>query len=93
MKKNWAEWFKLYDEANPLIYAQFKHFAYQLLESGRHHGGAKQIMERIRWETAISGRDQFKINNNYATGYAKKLVAEAPRFEGFFSFRKKGDII
>lgn len=88
MKTNWAERFQWYDETNPQVYVAFKKFAYELLAT-RRRGGAKAIMERVRWETrTMLGNDSFKINNNYTAYYARKLVAEAPRFAGFFNSRE-----
>jgi hypothetical protein len=81
--------FHAYDERNPDIYAMFKRFAYEALMSGHHHFGAKAVMERVRWETAVRAKGgTFKINNDYTSRYARKLIAEKPEFDGFFRLRR-----
>ena len=68
--------------------------------SGHHHFGAKAIMERVRWEVSVYMRrshfegyvattgEQFKVNNNYTSRYARKLISEKPEFKGFFQTRR-----
>ena len=76
---------------HPDIYEMFKRFARQLRGAGRERYGAKSIMERIRWELATSSSgvdDGFKINNNFTSRYARKLIVDDPTFESFFETRK-----
>jgi len=77
-----------YHADNPAIFEHFKRFALQLRGRGFRHFGAKAIMERIRWEVALqTGRDGFKINNNYTSRYARLLERKLPMFRGFFRKR------
>lgn len=78
-----------YFEANPLIWTRFKFFAYEKLYKGRKVG-AKAIMERLRWDCGdlAKGPDGYKVNNTYATYYARLLTETDPAFDGFFQFRK-----
>ena len=81
--------FENYHNKNPKIYELFKRFAYEALMSGHHHFGAKAIMERVRWEVSVStAGDPFKINNNYTSRYARKLISDKPEFDGFFRTRQ-----
>jgi hypothetical protein len=79
--------FLTYHRQNPHVYEQFKRFAYELKKAGRSHFGAKAIAERIRFETAIKGNDDFKLNNNYVACMARLMVFEDPTFSDFFQLR------
>jgi hypothetical protein len=73
---------------NPEIYKQFRQFGRDALMRGYDHYGSKAIMEVIRWHMEIETfGDDFKINNNYTSCYARMLVLLEPEFEGFFRLR------
>lgn len=64
-------------EANPYLMSLFVAFA----EDRRARGlrfGAKQLAERVRWETAGSA-EAPKINNNFIAYIARELCARDPR--------------
>jgi len=85
------ERFTRFLELHPEVYAEFKRIAEQLLTRGKRHYGAKAIMEVIRFHRAMSGADEkepFKINNNYTSLVARKLIAEDSRFASFFETRE-----
>lgn len=79
----------LYDTENPEVWKQFVKFAMQLINAGYKRIGSKMIFERIRWETAVSGNDGFKINNNYTPYYSRKFEKEFPQYEGMFAKRSR----
>lgn len=71
--------FNKYHEANPHVYEMFKRFAWEAIQAGRKTLSAKFIFERIRWETEVSAKgDEFKVNNNYHSYYARHFMAEYP---------------
>lgn len=80
--------FETYHKQNPEIWEQFVKFARQTKERGFSNYGAKGLFEIIRWHTGVSGNDGFKINNNYAPDYARKLMEEQPEFKDFFRTRE-----
>jgi hypothetical protein len=83
--------FERFDQAHPEIYGEFRAIAYDLLRRGRRHYGSKAILEVIRYHRILSGQDEhelFKINNNYSSRYARKLIDEDNRFEQFFELRE-----
>lgn len=83
------EAFATYHAANPQVYAAFKMFTGQLLKAGhRERLGAKLIIERIRWESLVSGGGEYKVNNNYAPYYARLFMADHPQYDGVFATRK-----
>lgn len=80
MKKS----FKKYHEENPQIYAEFKKITFQLIGRNYKRLGASLILEVIRYQTMISGNDQYKINNNYKAGYSRLFEKDFPQYEGIF---------
>ena len=80
--------FQAYDKRNPQVYQRFKQLALVLQAKGRKRVGAKLIMERIRWDTVVSGDDSFKINNNYTSRYVRKLIEEMPVMRDLFATRE-----
>lgn len=79
--------FREYVLQNPHIYQAFCSISMRLLVAGRKHYGAKAIMEVIRYETAICGGDDWKINNNFTADLARLLMHRKPEFVGFFETR------
>ena len=74
---------------NPGIYQLFKKFAFQLIDAGCKRLGSKQIIERIRFETAIKtqGDPDFKINNNHTCFYSRLFCNDHPEHLSKFSFK------
>jgi hypothetical protein len=81
------EQFERYDRENPRIYRAFCRYTIQVIEA-RRKCAAKTVMERIRWDTIISGNDRWKINNNYSSRYARKFMRNYPQYDGFFATRE-----
>jgi len=79
--------FKKYHEESPQIYTEFKRLAFQLINRGYKHIGAKQIFEVIRWQTMVSGSDEFKCNNSYTSDYARLFEKDFPLYAGIFRKR------
>lgn len=85
------EQFERFHALHPEIYAEFRQIALKLLQHGRSHYGSKAILEVIRYHRALSGKGEtelFKINNNYSSRYARKLMEEDERFDHFFELRE-----
>lgn len=81
--------FQEYHERNPKIYEEFKRFAFLLINNGHKKIGAKQIFERIRWESMIERTGTYKVNNNYSADYAYKFDQDHPYLEGVFFHRER----
>lgn len=76
---------------HPEVYTEFRKIAGDLLARGIQHYGAKAIMEVIRFHRAMSGQDEqnpFKIDNNWTSRIARKLIEDDSRFADFFEVRK-----
>jgi hypothetical protein len=90
IQENIQEQFRRFDAQHPEIYQEFCHIASNLLQRGRSHYGSKAILEVIRYHRILSGKSEtepFKINNNYSSRYARKLMEEDARFRDFFELR------
>ena len=89
--KSIKEQFEHFDQTHPEIYEEFRNIARDLLRRGRGHYGSKAILEVIRYHRILSSQDEnepFKINNNYSSRYARKLMDEDERFRDFFELRE-----
>jgi hypothetical protein len=79
--------------SHPDVWRLFVRFARELIASGRPHGGAKAIWERIRWEAATSahsGRDvEWALNNSHVAPIARIFAATYPEHGDFFRFRER----
>jgi hypothetical protein len=77
-----------YHNANPEIYAMFKKFTIQAIQSGYKNFGSQMIIEKIRWETGVVARnDKFKIGNDYASFYSRMFMKEYPAYNNYFRIR------
>lgn len=85
---NVVESFCSYHVENPQVWNLLIKFAKQLKAAGRNSYSIVSIFERIRWHAAVeTNGDQFKLNNNYRSCYARMLMAKHPEFEGMFELR------
>lgn len=77
--------------AHPDAWQMFCRYAHELIRSGREHGGAKAIAERIRWDCATSAhRDErldFVWNNSFTAPIARAFARTYPEHADFFRFR------
>lgn len=87
--EEFSDKFCAYHEENPQIYEGFKKLALKAIAlQNRQRFGAKALFEILRWNTAIIGNDEFKLNNNYTSFYARLFEKEFPQHVGFFEKRK-----
>lgn len=80
--------FERFDADNPEVYAEIVSMAFRLKRAGRTRYGMHTILHVIRWHKDIVTRGEpFKINNNFSSRYARKLIEQYPEFDGFFATR------
>jgi len=87
MSLEWATNFKTYHKNNPHIYDTFESITLELIGLGRTQFAVRNILGKMRWDMAISGNDEYKINENYSAYYGRLFEEKHPSYEGFF--RKK----
>ena len=84
-----VEAFWQYHRENEHVYDLFCQFARDVRQAGRSNYGVGAIFERIRWHYAVETKgDEFKLNNNYRSCYARLLVLKDPSFADFFQMRR-----
>jgi len=79
--------FERYHAENPDIWNQFKEATFALIKVGRQHFSADAILHSIRFNTAIRGGKDFKINNNYSSMYSRMFTSNFPEHRDFFEQR------
>ena len=80
--------FERFHAENPEIFKSFAKLALEVKARGKRVG-SKLIMERLRWDYIMTtDGDEFKINNNYSSRYARLAMETYPELEGFFQTRE-----
>jgi hypothetical protein len=82
--------FETFDRDHPEVYRLFVQLANQMRDAGRKRYSADAILHRIRWHFDVNThrRGGFKINDHFSSRYARKLIAQDPTFDGFFTLKE-----
>jgi hypothetical protein len=74
---------------HPEVWRLFVRFTFELIRSGKDHGGAKAIFERIRWESLVALHVEGRpvLNNNYTASFARAFGRTYPEHAAFFRTR------
>lgn len=87
-----GERFWRFHEQHPLVYQLLVRFAREWKRAGHRRCGIKMLWERVRWEVGIEGlpdsSDDWKLNNNYHSRYARLMMRQEPDLAGFFETRE-----
>lgn len=82
-----------YHKENPHVFELFRHYSMAVKKAGRKTYGAGAIFERIRWHLSVeTSGDDFKLNNNFRSCYARLLIMEDSSFDGFFLTRTSMEV-
>lgn len=80
--------FREFDEKNPHVYRQLVKMTRDLKAQGHKKIGMQMLFEVIRWRSMMKTTDgDFKMNNNYAGRYARKVMSENSDLDGMFELR------
>jgi hypothetical protein len=84
--------FNKFHAENPHVFENLKSMALMLNNKGHKRYGIKALFEVLRYNKAIttSGND-FKLNNNFTALYARKIMEECSKLDGFFETRERKD--
>jgi len=83
------EQFKQFHEANPAVYDALRNLALDMRRRGVQHYGTKGLFEVLRWSYSLQTQgDEFLLNNNYTSRYARLLMQQEPELAGFFETRE-----
>lgn len=87
-----AERFRRFHAQYPEVYQMLRRFAFEWKAAGHERCGIKMLWERVRWEVGLEGlpnsTEDFKLNNNYHSRYARLLMRREPSLAGFFETRE-----
>ena len=75
--------------SHPEVYEGLVRLAYQAVNAGRERIGIGMLFEVLRWEWFITpdASEEFKLNNNYRSRYAR-LIMEEPGLGDVFETRR-----
>jgi hypothetical protein len=81
--------FESFDSLNPWVYEALCRLTADWLARGHTRIGLKMLTEVLRWQygRATIG-DTFRLNNNFTSRYARKMLAAHPDWEGVFEVRE-----
>lgn len=81
--------FAEFNQANPHVYWTLLRLAREARARGRTKVGIKMLYEVCRWEMTLqtSGDEEYKLNNNFTSRYARLLMQHNPELAGFFEIR------
>ncbi len=80
--------FEIFHKDNPKIYEMLVRFSFEAKEAGFKRFSIRPIVERLRWYIQIETKgDAFKINNDFSSRYARKIMQAEPELTNFFETR------
>ena len=82
--------FEKFHTENPHVYQMLVKLARQVRDAGRTRYGIEGLFARLRWHYDFEARtdDEFKLNNNFRSRYARLLMEREEDLEGVFSVRE-----
>jgi len=83
--------FEEFDRKHPEVMDELVSLALTAQRHGRHRIGMKHLFEVLRWQRMIRGlpdnNEDFKLNNNYTSRYARQIMHRHPELRGVFELR------
>jgi hypothetical protein len=74
---------------NPAVYRKLVELARQAKASGRTRVGIGMLYEVVRWHVfLITTDDEYKLNNNHRSRYARLIMEQEPDLAGIFELRE-----
>jgi hypothetical protein len=83
------ESFEAFHRANPAVYAALKRMALDMRRKGVRRYGIGGLFELMRWQYALQTQgDEYRLNNNYRSRYARLLMDDVGELRNFFEVRE-----
>ena len=78
-----------FHRSNPRVYATLVAHARKVRDRGFSYYSIKTLFEVLRWHSDIAkdGEEQYKLNNNYPSRYARLIMKQEPDLKDFFNLR------
>ncbi len=80
--------FDSFCDRNPEVYQKVVALALQLKEMGYQKYSIDAVLHKIRLDTILQGESSGRINNNFTSRFARKVMMEFPALDGFFQTRR-----
>lgn len=79
-------------QANPSVYAELVKLARDFKNAGHKKMGIGMLWEVLRWQRAMKtvdpNGDDWKLNNDFRSRYARTIMQNEPDLRGFFEVRE-----
>lgn len=83
--------FRRFHAEHPEVYEELVSLSRIAKMAGRQ-AGIKMVFEVLRWNRMIAGLpdpgEDYKLNNNYHSRYARLIMRQEPDLKGFFETRR-----
>jgi hypothetical protein len=80
--------FREFHAKNPHVYALLEEYAQEVWDLGYRRIGINLLIERVRWFGMVTTTDKdYKVNQNYASRYARLIRDNHPEWAGLFELR------
>lgn len=86
------ERFERFHGNHPIVYQELVKLSYEWRAAGHNKGAIVMFFEVLRYRYGIRGlpdpTEDFKLNNNYRSRYARLIMELNPDLVGFFEIRE-----
>lgn len=83
------ERFEAFHRLNPWVLDVLERLTADYLAAGRARVGIGMLFEVLRWQYGRQTTgDEFRLNNNYRSRYARALIERRPEWDAVFSTRE-----
>lgn len=79
-----------FHKGHPEVYRQLVGMSREAVGAGRDRLAIGMLFEVIRWHRVIEpdSTEEFKLNNNYRSRYARLIMEQEPDLDGVFATRE-----
>ena len=78
-----------FHKGNPKVYQKLVQLTQEAKAAGRNKIGMKMLFEVARWQHLVHTRgDDYALNNNYTSRYARIIAEEYPELASMFEIRR-----
>jgi hypothetical protein len=85
----WERLAKEFDSKNPHVFPELERICAEVRDAGVKRCGFEMIIGQFRWRSMMrTSGDQYKINQNFAAYYSRKMMRVHPEWAGMFNTRQ-----
>lgn len=86
-----VSWWRFHQD-HPDVYAEIAKLCRQWRARGREAWSINGVFELVRWNRRVNGipdaSEDWKLNNNYRSRYARLVMRREPDLDGIFEIRE-----